>query len=159
MTMSPEFRERLGKVLGMTGSSHDGEVLAAVRRAQSIMAGAKLSWSDLLGAQPQQQGGRNFEDGFRAGFERGVAKGRVEGRAEATAAKAQERVAEPEGHAAGDANLFAKLRGLSEEAYGINLSDWERNFVEDVLGRGYYGFTEKQRSVVVRILLKNGIKP
>lgn len=159
MTMSPEFRERLGKVLGMTGSSHDGEVLAAVRRAQSIMAGAKLSWSDLLGAQPQQQGGRNFEDGFRAGFERGVAKGRVEGRAEAMAAKARERVAEPEGHAAHDADLLAKLRDLTEEDYGVRLTDWEQAFVDDILGRGHFSLTDKQRSVVVRILLKNGIKP
>lgn len=159
MTLSPEIRERLGKVLGMTGSSHDGEVLAAVRRAQSIMVGAKLSWSDLLGAQPQQQSGQNFEDGFRAGFERGVAKGRVEGRAEAMASKAQERVAEPEGHAADDIDLYEKLKAVAATEFGVRLSDWERSFVEDVLGRGYYGFTDKQRSVVVRILLKNGIKP
>ena len=40
--------ERLIKVLGMTGSVHDGEALAALRTAIKMMAAAKVSWADLL---------------------------------------------------------------------------------------------------------------
>jgi hypothetical protein len=40
--------EKLVKVLGMMGSEHDGEALAALRTAQKMMAAAKVSWKDLL---------------------------------------------------------------------------------------------------------------
>lgn len=39
---------RLIKVLGMTGSVHDGEALAAMRTATKMMANAKVTWADLL---------------------------------------------------------------------------------------------------------------
>jgi N-methylhydantoinase B/oxoprolinase/acetone carboxylase alpha subunit len=42
--------DRLVKVLGMTGSSHDAEALSALRKAQKIMAEAKVSWGDILHA-------------------------------------------------------------------------------------------------------------
>jgi hypothetical protein len=41
-------RDRLFKLLGMTGSSHDGEALNALRRAQDLLAAAGMSWDDLL---------------------------------------------------------------------------------------------------------------
>lgn len=48
--------EKLIKVLGMTGSTHDGEALAALRTAQRMMAAAKVSWADLIkpAAKPMQ---------------------------------------------------------------------------------------------------------
>jgi flavorubredoxin len=39
---------RLIKVLGMTGSVHDGEALAALRTATKMMANAKVTWADIL---------------------------------------------------------------------------------------------------------------
>lgn len=40
--------EKFIKVLGMTGSTHDGEALAALRTAQRMMTAAKVSWVDLI---------------------------------------------------------------------------------------------------------------
>jgi len=41
---------RLLKVLAMLGSSHDGEKLAAIARAQAMLAAAGKSWGDVVGA-------------------------------------------------------------------------------------------------------------
>jgi hypothetical protein len=45
-------RRRLAKVLGMLGSKHDGEVLAAARLAQYMLVQAKTSWAELLEIKP-----------------------------------------------------------------------------------------------------------
>jgi hypothetical protein len=46
--MSEIDRDRLIKLLGMTGSSHDGEALSALRRALDLLAAAGVTWDDLL---------------------------------------------------------------------------------------------------------------
>lgn len=48
-------RRRLVKVLGMLGSRHDGEVLAAARLAQHMLGQSKTSWGDLLGVKPGEE--------------------------------------------------------------------------------------------------------
>lgn len=48
-------RPRLVKVLGMLGSRHDGEVLAAARLAQYMLGQAKLSWAELLNVKPGEE--------------------------------------------------------------------------------------------------------
>jgi len=48
-------RVRLVKVLGMLGSQHDGEVLAAARLAQYMLGQAKMSWADLLNVKPGEE--------------------------------------------------------------------------------------------------------
>ena len=42
-------RAKLAKILGMLGSSQDGEVLNAVRMAEDMRQQANLTWEDLLG--------------------------------------------------------------------------------------------------------------
>jgi len=46
--MSEIDRDRLVKLPGMTGSSHDGEALNALRRALDLLAAAGVTWDDLL---------------------------------------------------------------------------------------------------------------
>lgn len=46
--MTPAQREKLAKLLGMMGSSFDGEVLAAARAASALVRGAGLTWVDVL---------------------------------------------------------------------------------------------------------------
>ena len=41
-------RERLAKLLGMLGSCHDGEVVAAARQAERLRAEAGLTWPEIL---------------------------------------------------------------------------------------------------------------
>jgi len=48
-------RVRLVKVLGMLGSQHDGEVVAAARLAQYMLGQAKMSWADLLNVKPGEE--------------------------------------------------------------------------------------------------------
>jgi hypothetical protein len=41
-------RELLVKILGMAGSLHDGEALAAVRKAYALIRDAETTWEELL---------------------------------------------------------------------------------------------------------------
>jgi hypothetical protein len=41
-------REHLAKVLGLLGSAHDGEVLAAGRHTDAIVRHAGVTWHDVL---------------------------------------------------------------------------------------------------------------
>lgn len=42
-------RSMLAKLLGMTGSAHDGEVIAAARKAHELVKAKGATWPDLLG--------------------------------------------------------------------------------------------------------------
>jgi hypothetical protein len=42
-------RVKLAKILGLIGSAHDGEALAAARRAHDLVSAEKLTWSDAVG--------------------------------------------------------------------------------------------------------------
>jgi hypothetical protein len=52
-------RQRLAKLLGMMGSAHDAEVIAAARQAERLRIDAKLTWAEIvvpgLPAPPQRQ--------------------------------------------------------------------------------------------------------
>jgi hypothetical protein len=39
---------RLAKVLGLTGSAHDGEALAAVRKANALIVAAGMTWDEIV---------------------------------------------------------------------------------------------------------------
>ena len=45
-------RDRLARVLGMLGSGHDGEALAAARLAERLRADAGLTWHQIVAAAP-----------------------------------------------------------------------------------------------------------
>jgi hypothetical protein len=49
--LTSQERIRLARLLGMLGSSHDGEVANAGRLADRLVRGAGLSWSDVLTPQ------------------------------------------------------------------------------------------------------------
>jgi len=48
MTAATLDRQRLAKLLGMMGSVHDGEVVAAARQAERLRADAGLTWGEIL---------------------------------------------------------------------------------------------------------------
>ncbi len=50
-----ETRERLAKLLGMTGSHHDNEALVAARRANQLVREVGATWRDLLTRRPVAQ--------------------------------------------------------------------------------------------------------
>ena len=49
LTMDAATRDQLAKVMAMTTSNHDAEALAAVRRANGILAKHQLTWQEALG--------------------------------------------------------------------------------------------------------------
>ncbi len=42
-------KDRLAKLLSMTSSDHDGEALAAIRKANQLLRANGTTWSDVLG--------------------------------------------------------------------------------------------------------------
>src|SRR5947207_14282681 len=61
MTAAALDRDRLVKLLGMMGSVHDGEVVAAARQAVRLRADAGLTWRDIVlpalpSPRPQRRG-------------------------------------------------------------------------------------------------------
>ena len=48
MTADTLDRDRLAKLLGMMGSTHDGEVVAAARQVERLRADAGLTWPEIL---------------------------------------------------------------------------------------------------------------
>jgi len=53
--MTDKERERLVALLGMMGSSGDGEALNAARLAQKFVVDRKLTWNDVITAQTTAQ--------------------------------------------------------------------------------------------------------
>jgi hypothetical protein len=47
-SLSPPLADKLAKVLGMLGSSHDGEVLVAARTADRMVKEAGATWQEAL---------------------------------------------------------------------------------------------------------------
>ena len=45
-------RQKLAKLLGMMGSAHDGEILAAAKAAQRLLTDAKATWFDVVAPEP-----------------------------------------------------------------------------------------------------------
>jgi PAS domain-containing protein len=55
MTATPDLdRGRLVKLLGLTGSQHDAEALAALRKAQMMMRAGRVDWTALI-SEPLRQ--------------------------------------------------------------------------------------------------------
>ncbi len=71
MPLEGRDRELFVKCMGMTTSAHDGEALAALRKANGILARLKMTWADVLSPAPAQPvwrpaGSSPFEDMQRA---------------------------------------------------------------------------------------------
>lgn len=55
MSPSTDDITMLKKLLGMTGSSFDGEALAALRKAQDVLRRFKLTWDDVIDYSPARK--------------------------------------------------------------------------------------------------------
>lgn len=62
-------RDKLIKLLGLTGSEHDGEALAALRRVQRMLREADLGWEDLFAAPGAKSWTQAFEFSTQYFFE------------------------------------------------------------------------------------------
>ena len=50
---NPQARDHLAKLLGLLGSSHDGEVCTAGRKAHEFITRLRLTWNDVLYSPPE----------------------------------------------------------------------------------------------------------
>lgn len=53
--LPPATRDRVVKVAGMLGSSHDGEVLAAARQLERLRQEVGVTWAELIQPPPATQ--------------------------------------------------------------------------------------------------------
>jgi len=173
--------EKLLKILGMTGSSHDGEALVALRMAQRLMAAEGKTWKDLIGApaaQPKQQrqrqwwedpaqqqqqqwnGGWNgtnkqHQDEIRRAaeeFERRKRKREEEERARQRAEEARQKAAQQRSDPTND-DIACKHECLRmlTECPEI-LTDWEMDFLVSFEDRpDHYSISDKQRAVFQKL--------
>jgi hypothetical protein len=161
--LSHDAKSRLVKILGLLGSAHAGEQLAAVNRANALLAEAGLSWREVL----EGDGGTTreaWERIYAAGYERGQEDARV-------AAGGDKRVAtEPEWHGVTTSEIWPQGRPgllaphLVEYAdkidriweHSARLSPWELGFIPSVAEQlcNWRNLTERQRAVIDRIFKK-----
>jgi hypothetical protein len=144
-----QARVRLVRLLGMTGSAHDGEALNALRLAQRVAAEHGVTLTDVLASASTAVAAPGPELDLKRlallekeAFERGFAAG---GKA-----------AMAEGAPAASWPLLAQ-RCL--EDHPRLLTAWEQEFLGNFLARGWATPTAKQQPVIVKIAAKCGLKP
>ena len=144
--LSPDKRTRLIQLLGMIGSSHDGEALNAARLAQRLIGGEGMTWEEVFDGVGGGNGSgrppsgdlisKAYHKGHADGFRDGLAKGH----ASATVKRAP---------AASGWQALARM--LLDE---YRLTEWETGFCESFLTRGFDFPTEKQHGVFERMCRK-----
>lgn len=146
--------EKLLKILGMTGSSHDSEALVALRMAQRMMAANGKTWKDLMG-QPQARAEQRQQGWQQQGWD-DIMRAHNAHRARQNAEQAQQR---HEAHRREQAqNAYREpnnddiackhecLRMLDE--CPDLLTRWETEFLESFKDRpDHWSMTDKQRAV------------
>lgn len=142
MPLPPDQRTRLTKLLGMTGSAHDGEALNALRLAQKLMGEAKVTWEDTLHGNRLLTYQEGFLEGRTAGLEEGYARGYREGQ---NAPRARPR------------GWQGIVREMLEE-HADDLNDRETEFLESFRRRGWHTPTERQRAWMASIADKLGVE-
>ena len=123
--MTPDDLRRLIQLLGMMGSAHDGECLNAARMAQRHVAGLGATWEEVLNRTDSK--GTFSEDTVReaysSGHQAGYAKGLEEGRSTRPSDQG-----------------WITWRGVAKDmlnGHNAKLTDWERDFCQGFLDRGY----------------------
>ena len=146
--------EKLIKILGMTGSAHDGEALAALRMAQKLMAANGKTWKDLIGAPRAQQPGWDPFAHASENAARAAAREAERARAREEMRRAAEELNKRSKPPDDDFNLKLNCLHILDKRPDI-LTEWETEFLESFRDRpDYWSITEKQRAVFERILAR-----
>ncbi len=149
MALPEQAQRLLLQLLGMTGSDHDGEVLAAVRKAHQLVKGHGATLIEALqttasNAIDLRRLTALEEDAYRRGYEAGRA-----------ASTADDGMAAVEDVPCGPSwQVFAHLCLRDHAAW---CTSWERNFLQDWIDRGWSNPTPKQRAIFERLSNKCGV--
>ena len=142
--LSEDDVTKLVKLLGMMGSTHDGEVRNAAKLAQRLVAGLGLTWEQVFagnGGYSEEKVAQLVKDSYDYGFE----KGREQ------ALNDRIRVPQKIGEQLGSWRYFT--RTLLDD-YRPRLTPWELDFCEGFLDRGWPCPTPKQQAVFEKIANK-----
>lgn len=143
--LSEDDVTRLVKLLGMMGSTHDGEVRNAAQLAQRLVASLGLTWEDVFagngGGYSEEKVAQLVKDSFDYGFEKGRAQ----------ALNDKLRVPQKLGEELGSWRFLT--RALLDD-YRSRLTPWEVDFCEGFLDRGWPRPTPKQQAVFEKIANK-----
>jgi hypothetical protein len=146
--------EKLIKILGMTGSAHDGEALSALRMAQRLMAANGKTWKDLIGAPRAQQPGWDPFAHARENAAREAVREAERARAREEARRATEEASRRSKPPDDDLALKLDCLFILDERPDL-LTEWENEFLESFRHRpDHWSITEKQRAVFERILAR-----
>lgn len=162
LRLSNTDRTRRDKLVGMLGSSFDGERLNALELLQRMADSHKAPLHELILANESDEASSSFDRqrAERAEREAREANARAQ-RAEQAARETQHaRPAEPDPDAP---KLPPDWRELFADAQQKNnlrvfLTTWETNFVDDLILRGTHFPSPKQAVVILRILAKTAAR-
>ena len=142
--LSPDKRKRLIALLGMIGSSHDGEALNAAKLAQKLIGAEALSWEEVFNGAGDSAPGASaalLQRRYMAGYEDGYRTGLAKGHAQSVAGKFKPVPSDWQ-------DLALSL--LRE----FQLTSWEEGFCQSFVDRGWQTPTDKQRGVFERMCKK-----
>jgi hypothetical protein len=141
MALAPADQQKLARLLGMLGSSADGEALNAARLAQRLITAANVTWAELVAAPaaptPAEIDLHRIELLERDAFERGRQAGLAE------------RQEQPRSFPAWADHCLHQCTRL--------LTAWETKFLDDFIAKRWSTPTPKQRLVFERISARCGL--
>lgn len=73
--IDPTLADKLGKLLRMLRSNHDGEVLAAASRINALAVAHDLDWDRMLTAATTDLTREQMTEIYQAGYQRGLEEG------------------------------------------------------------------------------------
>lgn len=143
-------RRRLAKLLGMLGSAHDGEVVAAGRQVERLRQAAGFTWGQILSSAPPSPPSQ--DPALRRQIGDLLAENdRLHDRVRELEARLATRPASPPPLTVPD-NLDAVLCVLV--TWGQHLNEYERGFVDDILRRRKRRLNPKQCGTLADIVTK-----
>jgi flagellar biosynthesis/type III secretory pathway protein FliH len=166
--MNGHTRTRLAKLLGMTGSHHDGEAISAIRKAGKLIADNGLTWNDALStAAPATHARELAHNGIQIEL---LSAELTQTRAQLDIARAALRTAREQGRQEGylqglregqraPRSRLASWRAIAGDMLGRTdeLTEWEQQFIQSFVDRRFHTPTEKMRAVFEKIADKLGM--
>jgi hypothetical protein len=150
MTLTADQMRKLTRILGMMGSSHDGEVLSAARAAQRFLGSlGATTWEEVLGNN--SAGGKwtddDMEVAINAAYKKGYAAREADGK-------------EGEVQSFADVDSCPAFAELCLARYRHKLTEWEIGFCESWAEKSRYDEpSDKQRAIFQRLARKVGMVP
>jgi hypothetical protein len=145
--------KRIADLIRMLGSTHDGEILAAVAAIKRLFKAERLDFHDIATVIESCNGAieeRKYSDAdAEIIFTRGVEKGRAE--------QQQQEMSPPEFYDADGHPRWNEIALFCQRNNARLRSDWEKSFVDDMAGNTVWRQpTEKQAKHLLAIFVKLG---